>query len=280
MSHHSGAARPRRSSVRAAFQLPREPVRIHVRPSGDLSPHERDEVWALTERYVDTDREVYEAKLRGVREVALFRTTGGTLAGVMSFEANDATWDGRRRRVIFTSNAVIDERYRRQHLPLRLGMRVFAGERLRHPLAPIDWMFDTFSFRSYVLLPRNFADFWPRRDRPVPAPVAAYMGHLAQARYGDAWRADRGLVERGGKRLRAETAPVGEAERRDPDIRFFAEANPGHAEGDMLVCLTPLHLANWVAVLRRAAGKLVAVRSRARGLRKSGAFAALDGRPR
>jgi hypothetical protein len=38
----------------------------------------------------------------------------------------------------------------------------------------------------------------------------------------------------------------------DPALAFFARMNPGHAEGDMLVCLCPLDLANWLSVAARA----------------------------
>jgi hypothetical protein len=61
------------------------------------------------------------------------------------------------------------------------------------------------------------------------------------------------LVLRSGReRLLETTAPLTDAELADPDIRFFAEANPGHAEGDMLLCLCPLDLKNWISVGRKA----------------------------
>jgi hypothetical protein len=37
-----------------------------------------------------------------------------------------------------------------------------------------------------------------------------------------------------------------------PDLEFFSHANPGHAEGDMLVCLCPLNMANWLSIGRRS----------------------------
>ena len=30
---------------------------------------------------------------------------------------------------------------------------------------------DTFSYKSYLLLARNLAEYWPRRDRPTPAAI-------------------------------------------------------------------------------------------------------------
>jgi hypothetical protein len=35
-------------------------------------------------------------------------------------------------------------------------------------------------------------------------------------------------------------------------VAFFAQRNPGHREGDMLVCLAPLSLANWGRIVARA----------------------------
>lgn len=37
----------------------------------------------------------------------------------------------------------------------------------------------------------------------------------------------------------------------DPDIRFFETANPGHREGDMLVCLAPLTAGNLLGAIAR-----------------------------
>jgi hypothetical protein len=38
---------------------------------------------------------------------------------------------------------------------------------------------------------------------------------------------------------------------RDPHVAFFAEHNPGHANGDELVCLTQIHPDNFTAAGHR-----------------------------
>jgi hypothetical protein len=134
-----------------------------------------------------------------------------------------------------------------------LGLRTFLRTRARYPLRRIYWLFDTFSYKSYLLLPRNFRTFWPRRDRPTPPRERALIDHLATAKYGAAWRADAGIVARSGaKRLRAEAAPIDARHDGDTDVQFFAAANPDHAAGDMRVCLCPLTAANWWALTARA----------------------------
>jgi hypothetical protein len=163
--------------------------------------------------------------------------------------------------VINTSHVLIRENWRGRNLIQKLGFRTFLATRARFPFRPIYWFFDTFSYKSYLLLPRDFRQYWPRHDQATPGSRAALIDQLATRLYGPAWRPARGIAVRSGqKRLRAHAAPLALSADMSPDIRFFAAANPGHAEGDMLVCLCPLTLGNWLTVARRA----LARRARAR----------------
>jgi hypothetical protein len=160
---------------------------------------------------------------------------------------------GRKLAVIATSHVLLRENWRGRNLLQMLGLRTFLKTRLRYPLRPIYWFFDTFSYKSYLLLPRNFQTFWPRHDRPTPEPRAALIDHLATQTYGPAWRPARGIVVRSGqKRLRETAAPFGLGTDATAELEFFARSNPGHAEGDMLVCLCPLTVSNWLNLARKA----------------------------
>ncbi len=234
------------------------PIDITLRRSDSLTAAELDEIWAVTNRYVETDRAIYEKKLRALPEVGLWRTRGaaGMLVGLVSLDVYRVEWRGRQRTVFFTSSVVIDERFRGTNLVLRTGLRAYLREKLRRPWQPGYWFFDTFSYKSYLLLPRNLTEFWPRRDVPTPAGVAGFIELLARQRYGTSWSAESGVVRRSGhKRLRPTTAPIDESQLSDPDVRFFQTANPGHRDGDMLVCLVPLSVGKLLRPVLRTLGK-------------------------
>ena len=231
----------------------RDPIDITLRRSDSLTPRELDEIWAVTDRYVETERAVYEAKLRELPEVGLWRARSGVLVGLVSLDVHRVEWQGRVTVIFFTSSVVIDARHRGRNLVLRTGLQAFFREKLRRPWQPAFWFFDSFSYKSYVILPRNLVEFWPRRDRPTPPRVASLLDFLAARRYGDAWSAATGVVRATGqKRLRETTAPIDDRQRTDPDVRFFEQANPGHASGDMLVCLVPLSFRNLTGAVVRA----------------------------
>lgn len=228
-------------------------VDIHVKPTAALTASDFDEIWAVTDQYVETDRAIYEQKLKTLPEVGLWRAPSGELVGLVGLDVRRTTWQGRESVIIFTSSVVIAESYRGQNLVARTGRRMVLREKRRRPWLPAYWMFDTFSYKSYLIMARNFAVYWPRRDRPTPPDVAAFVDHLARERYGDDWLPERGIVRRSGhKRLRPAAAPVDGGAAADSDVQFFADANPGHAEGDMLVCLVPLSMWNLAAALGRS----------------------------
>jgi len=227
-------------------------VRTSLRPTAALTPAEWDDIWTLTAEFYDVERDYAEAELRRRQSIALFRMNGALL-GMAAIDVNTTRFRGRRIAVISTAHVLIRENWRGRNLVQKLGVRTFLRTRLRHPLCPIYWFFDTFSYKSYLLLPRNFRTYWPRFDEPTPEPRAALIDQLATETYGPAWRPARGVAVRSGqKRLRETAAPLVLLPGAGPDLLFFAHMNPGHAEGDMLVCLCPLTLSNWLSVARKA----------------------------
>jgi hypothetical protein len=227
-------------------------VQTVVRPTSAVTPAEWDDIWTLTSEFFDVERAYAEAELRKRQSIAMFRMNGALL-GMAAIDIYPARFRGRRLTIISTAHVLIRENWRGRNLIQKLGIRMYLRALLRHPLRPIYWFFDTFSYKSYLLMPRNFRKFWPRFDQPTPEPRAALINQLAMETYGPAWRPARGLVVRSGqKRMRETAAPLIMRPDAGPDLQFFARMNPGHAEGDMLVCLCPLTVSNWLTVARKA----------------------------
>ena len=210
-----------------------------------------DEIWTLTAEFFDVERPYAEAELRKRQSVALIRMNDALL-GMASIDIYPARFRGRGIAVISTTHVLLRENWRGRNLLQRLGFRTFLATRLRYPFRPIYWFFETFSYKSYLLLPRNFAEYWPRHEQPTPEAAAALIDQLASQTYGPAWRPARGIAVRSGQqRLREHASPLAPGVDAGPDVEFFARVNPGHAEGDMLVCLCPLTLRNWLSVGRK-----------------------------
>lgn len=227
-------------------------VRTTVRSTAAITPREWDDIWTLTSEFYDVERDYAEAELRRRQSIAMFRMNGALL-GMAAIDVLTTKFRGRRIVALSTAHVLIRENWRGRNLIQKLGLRMFLRTRLRYPFRPIYWFFDTFSYKSYLLLPRNFQTYWPRFDESTPEAQEALIDQLATQVYGPAWRRSRGLAVRSGqKRLRETAAPLVLLPGAGPDLLFFAHMNPGHAEGDMLICLCPLTLSNWMSVARKA----------------------------
>ena len=231
-------------------------ISISVLATDEIPQPTWDEIWTLTAEFFDVERDYAEAELRRRQSIAMFRMNGALL-GMAAIDIYPAKFRGRRLGIISTAHVLIRENWRGRNLIQKLGLRMFLRARLRYPLRPIYWFFDTFSYKSYLLLPRNFHTYWPRYDQPTPPARAALMDQLATQMYGPAWRPARGLAVRSGqKRLRETAAPLVLRPDAGADLQFFAHVNPGHAEGDMLICLCPLTASNWLSLTRRSLQRL------------------------
>jgi hypothetical protein len=227
---------------------------IEFLPPAAIAPRAWDEIWEISQFHYEMERDYAEATLKKRQRIALLRSgADGALVGMAALDTYAVSFDGRRIAAIFTSHVLLREQHRGQNLIQRLGFRAFLEARLRYPLRRIYWFFDTFSYKSYLLLARNARHFWPRHDRTTPAWEQALMTRLGNEIYGDAWQPARGIVGRSGrKRLRPGVNPINARLAGDADFEFFIRRNPGHAEGDMLVCLCPLSLPNWLYMASRA----------------------------
>ncbi|HEX2544553.1 MAG TPA: hypothetical protein VHL79_06730, partial [Ramlibacter sp.] len=122
--------------------------------TGEVAPAVWDEIWQLTCRFYQTEREWVEAKLKANQQFALFRDDADdSLIGMAAIHTEPLEFHGQRLLVIFTSHAIIDERYRGQNLVQRAGVKTYLRSFLRYPLHRKLWAYDTFSYKSYWMLP-------------------------------------------------------------------------------------------------------------------------------
>lgn len=223
----------------------------------------RAAMWALYRAYyARADEPRFFADLDDKREVILVRDAADhTLQGFTTLVSYPHVVDGRRVRVLFSGDTIIAAPYQGQTALQRAFVRYLMRLVVRHPREPVYWFLISKGYKTYLLLSRNFLEYWPRHDRPTPPHALAMLTSLARARFGDAYRPDTGIVrfEPPGPRLEEWVAPLAPSALAHPDVRFFVERNPGWAEGDELCCVGRVDLAmglNYVRrLLRRTLGR-------------------------
>lgn len=239
MSSGTDLAEPKGSDVRSSTRSGRlvgSTVAIEA-----LSPGERDEMWELFRvYYLDVCREDFDRDLSEKDHVIVLRDGGDrSIQGFSTLKVYDQSVGGRRFRAIFSGDTIVDAAYWGQSALHWTFLRFLVRQKLRAIGTPLYWFLISKGYKTYLLLARNFPEHWPRHDRSTPTNAQAILDTLSRGRYGEAYDPTRGVLsfpEPHG-RLRTCVAPLTEAELTHPDIRFFAERNPRHVEGDELCCL-------------------------------------------
>lgn len=186
--------------------------------------------------------------------VLRLRRSDGMLCGFSSMHLYDAVVDGRDITVVYSGDTVVDPATWSDSALSYYWMGAIDYLRRRYMKHEFYWFLLVSGYRTYRFLPVYSEFYYPRVDRPTPRAVQSIMDNLAHERFGDRYHAGTGIVRlKAPAILKNEFRGIPEHRLSDPHIAFFAERNPGHEQGDELVCcsilsddkLTPLGRRMW-----------------------------------
>lgn len=212
------------------------------------------EMYALFERHYEaTDPLRFRRDLAEKQWVLLFYESGA-LAGFSTQQVRE-TRDrarGTAVRVLFSGDTVIDRAHWGSQSLMKEWCR-FSGSLLAvAPDVPLYWFLLSKGHRTYLYLPLFFADFYPSRRGTRDARLPELLHQLAREKYGERFDPESGCVHlrEVEERLRSELNTTA-LRQGNPDVVFFAERNPRHAEGVELACLARIAPDNLRGVARR-----------------------------
>jgi hypothetical protein len=227
-----------------------------VRPVENLTSGERGEMFSLMRRYfANVSRTVFERDLSEKEWCILLTDASGRVKGFSTMMLVRAEVDGRPVAAVYSGDTIVD----REHWGESILSRLWSGQAFdlasRLPEEPIYWFLLSSGYKTYRFLTTFFEEFYPTHERETPPEVKRVMEALASARFPDRFDSEAGVVHpENAAPLRPGVADVTDRRLADPHVAFFVRANPGHARGDELVCLTELATENLTPAGRRMLG--------------------------
>ena len=165
----------------------------------------------------------------------------------------DHEHDGRRVKILYSGDTIIDKsHWGSLALPVAWG-RLMLSLRTANPTSELYWLLTTKGYKTYRFLPVFFYEFHPSCTAEAPAFEKALLTSVASHRFGKRFNKATGILraEQGAQRLREGIAAIDDKRLHDPHVAFFQKMNPGHTNGDELVCLTRFHPDNLKPYIRR-----------------------------
>lgn len=220
--------------------------------SDQVTERMRDEMFALLETYfLDADREVFERDLAGKELVIMLESHDGHVVGFSTQVTRTVATDEGDAFVVYSGDTIIDIAHRGSVALPQLGTKTIIGSGLASGL-PAYWMVLSSGFRTYRFMPFIFHDYFPRAGGCADPDLPRNTACFASAFFGDRFDASTGIVRVvGASTLRPERADDEQVARRDKHGAFFVDVNPGHANGDELVCCARLTPENFTRAAQR-----------------------------
>jgi hypothetical protein len=196
----------------------------------------RRELWEFVARYEGISFEDFERQRQELSKALVARYASGAIGGVAAARIFTVGSGGDERTMVWGEWGLLDPPFRRR-LILERGMLGGAmPSLLRHPLRPVYFMAEAASWKGYLALARGFAHLWPRPGCSMPQAERRIITQVLERRGDPDWDPVRNVFHRG-----KPMATAGGAERVPEHLRalydFYYRANPGHAEGDSLLCV-------------------------------------------
>lgn len=203
------------------------------------------DAFSLFQRAYDgADRGRFEYDLAEKQLVILLRDrASGALKGFSTVLLQQIETP-RPATVVFSGDTVVDRAYWGQKQLQVAFARILVMQKLASPRRPVYWFLLSKGYRTYLLLANSFPRGTPRHDRAAEPSLQRLLDRLATERYGEQYDSRSGVIRyaTAHERVRAGVAPITDELLRNPHVRFFADRNPGHADGDELACLAEVRL--------------------------------------
>jgi hypothetical protein len=221
-------------------------------PRAELSVQQTGEMFALLSRHFEgVTRDQFQRDLAEKNWVVEIRR-GDRLLGFSTLLVCDVEFEGRSLTAIYSGDTIVAPEAWGSPALARSWISAVNYLRSASPEQPCYWLLLTSGFRTYRFLPVFWREFFPRHDAPLPPDVHRLLDHLARVRYGVAYDATTGLVRfPHPQKLCASLRDTPTGRLHNLHIDFFLRHNPGHQDGDELVCLTEIGEANLTAAGRR-----------------------------
>ena len=216
-----------------------------VKATSDLSREDTERMFELMDLHFDgMDRSRFDADLKEKETVLTLRHPDDmTIQGFSTSMCIDTDVDGVPVRAIYSGDTIINREYWGEKTLGTIWLRHVLNVQQSCPERRVFWFLISMGYKTYRLMRLFFKDYWPRYSAETPSFEQSLIDHLGNAKFGDNYKSEGGIITFGGTRekLRCGVADVDEARRKDRDIAFFVNRNPGWMNGDELVCVAEIH---------------------------------------
>lgn len=194
------------------------------------------------------------------------RKVDNAIVGFSTMGIYHMTVDGKKIRGIFSGDTILEKEYWGNRAMNAAFVKRLVWEAIKDPFTPQYWFLISKGYKTFLLLTRNFPDYYPHPEHDNP-----HMKHIVEA-YCDKLfpgKLDRDAMVldfgEGSNCLKSDVTPISAEQRQETDIAFFEKRNPQWERGTELPCVGRADLVTFFQVIAPQVLKLLFKPSRSGG---------------
>jgi len=209
--------------------------------------------------YENTSLEQFMADLsRKAGAFLIRRSSDDAIVGFSTLGIYHMEVDGRRIRGMFSGDTILEKEFWGHRAMNAAFVKRLLWEALKDPFTPQYWFLISKGYKTFLLLSRNFPDYYPHPQRDN-----THMQHIVEA-YCD--KLFPGCLDRekmvldfgdGYNCLKSDVTPITDEQRQQDDIAFFEQRNPEWTRGTELPCVGRADLVTFFQVIAPQVFKLL-----------------------
>lgn len=217
-----------------------------------LSSSQREAMYVLLSTHFEGVKlAVFEADLHEKNWVILIEQNG-VLKGFSTLLIYETEFARERLSVVYSGDTIMDPTAWSSSTLSKAWIASVRQLRQFYSQGKLYWLLISSGYRTYRFLPIFWKEFYPRYDVKTPEYFETLMKFLARDRFGESYNVSTGIVRLSHPQvLQVELRHIPPERFKDPHIRFFNLRNPGHMQGDELVCLAEICEDNLTSAGRR-----------------------------
>lgn len=114
--------------------------------------------------------------------------------------------------------------------------------KMKRPGTAVYWFLISKGYKTYLLMAKNFATYFPRYDRETPPEYRELMNDFYGKKFSEHYNPETGLITYEGKAcaLKEHVADITPDLLKNPRVAFFNQMNPHWDKGDELTCIAKM----------------------------------------
>lgn len=214
-----------------------------IRNLSSLTGQDRERMFEIMgKHYTGVSEPTFLKDLAEKDGALVLEDDSGLLQGFSTYMFIHTTYEQDPIVALFSGDTIIDRAYWGSPALFnvfgRLLYRLMQDSRGKRPY----WFLITKGFRTYLMLPLFFHNFYPRYDKETPPYERGLIEHLANTKYDGHFDRIHGIIRTDSYSLRDKFSEIPESKLRNPNVRFFLEKNPGYMRGDELACVCEISM--------------------------------------